>query len=276
MPKTTYKWREAGSPNRATAQWIDANGVQCVTAEGCRMAAGILFKYFDPNGDNRLRFMPTDMIIGPERRGGDLIVTGLLVTEIGHLLLKHVAAVYITTQPPEFAIAAVEASNVYKTLAEALTDGTVTYEWIKLTGPGRSVYLNPTQAPIIGVLIRTFDQPVCCDPIFLVLYCFASEPDWPNSNVLGLQVDRLRPSIRPAGLYIRTYHSVWILPTDERCQAGEARVYTAEEDRLVAVYWAKESNARIAARLGTRHDRSLISYGSRRLGLPSKRRGQVS
>jgi len=122
MPKNTFKWREPGSLKQATTQLIDANGGPQVAAEGCRVTAGMLFKYSDPDDENRLRFMPADIVRGLERRCGDPIVTRFLAAELGHVLLKLDVPADIGALPPALASAAGEASDVYKIAAEALAD----------------------------------------------------------------------------------------------------------------------------------------------------------
>jgi len=122
MPKTTYKWREPGSLKEATAQLLDANGGPQAAAEGCRVTAGMLFKYTDPNDENRLRFMPVDIVRSLERRCGNPIVTRFLAAEAGHAMIALDLPDNITALPPAMAMAAAEASDVFRVAAEALGD----------------------------------------------------------------------------------------------------------------------------------------------------------
>ena len=125
MPKNTYKWREPGSLKQATAQLIDANGGPQGAAEGCRVTAGMLFKYTDPNDENRLRFMPVDIVRGLERVCGDPVVTRFLAAEAGHVLIRLDLPDDVAGLPKALAQAAAEASDVYKVAAQCLEDGNV-------------------------------------------------------------------------------------------------------------------------------------------------------
>ena len=125
MPKTTYKWREPGSLKQATARLLDANGGPQGAAEGCRVTAGMLFKYTDPNDENRLRFMPADIVRHLEQRCGEPIVTRFLAAEAGHVLVRLDLPTDIAALPPALAKAAAEASDVYRVAARALMDGSV-------------------------------------------------------------------------------------------------------------------------------------------------------
>ena len=125
MPKTTYKWREPGSLKQATAQLVDANGGPQPAAEGCRVTAGMLFKYTDPNDENRLRFMPADIVRGLERRCDDPIVTRFLAAEAGHVLIRLDLPKDIAALPSALADAAAEASDVYRVASQCLEDGKV-------------------------------------------------------------------------------------------------------------------------------------------------------
>lgn len=125
MPSHTYKWREPGSLKQATAQLIDANGGPQCAAEGCRVTAGMLFKYTDPNDENRLRFMPVDIVRGLEQRCGDPVVTRFLAAEAGHVLIRLDLPDDVAGLPSALAEAAAEASDVYKVAAQCLEDGKV-------------------------------------------------------------------------------------------------------------------------------------------------------
>ena len=125
MPKTTYKWREPGSLKQATARLIDANGGPQAAAEGCRVTAGMLFKYTDPNDENRLRFMPVDIARLLEQRCGEPIVTQFLASEAGHVLIRLDLPADIAALPSALAQAAAEASDVYRVAAMGLKDGTI-------------------------------------------------------------------------------------------------------------------------------------------------------
>jgi len=105
-------------------------------------------------------------------------------------------------------------------------DGAVTLAYRKLTGPGGSVFLEPMQAKIIAVLIRLFGQCVSYDRLFLALYGCRDEVDWPNTDGFKVQVCRLRPLLRQAGLYIRTVHGFGVALTLTECDQparGRAR-----------------------------------------------------